>query len=43
MPAWFALQQVTAVDIAGALAANLAAELRRPATVSRLRAAATRR
>jgi RimK family alpha-L-glutamate ligase len=43
MPAWFALQQVTAVDIAEALAANLAAELRRPATVSRLRPAATRR
>lgn len=43
MPAWAALQRVTAVDIAAALAANLLAELRPPATVSRLRRAANRR
>ncbi len=43
MPAWAALQRVTAVDIAGALAANLVAELRPPATVSRLRRVAARR
>jgi RimK family alpha-L-glutamate ligase len=43
MPAWAALQRVAAVDIAAELAANLVAALRRPATVSRLRRAATRR
>jgi RimK family alpha-L-glutamate ligase len=43
MPAWAALQRVTAVDIAGALAAHLAAALRPPATVSRLRRVAARR
>ena len=43
MPAWAALQRVAAVDIAAELAANLVAELRRPATVSRLRRAAIRR
>ena len=43
MPAWAALQRVAAVDIAAELAANLVAELRRPATVSRLRRAAARR
>ncbi|HUL10402.1 MAG TPA: RimK family alpha-L-glutamate ligase [Candidatus Acidoferrum sp.] len=43
MPAWAALQRVTAVDIAGALAANLMAALRPPATVARLRRAASRR
>ncbi len=43
MPAWAALQRVAAVDIAGELAANLAAELRPPATVSRLRRVANRR
>jgi RimK family alpha-L-glutamate ligase len=43
MPAWAALQRVVAVDIAGELAANLVAELRPPATVSRLRRAANRR
>jgi RimK family alpha-L-glutamate ligase len=43
MPAWFALQRATAVDIAGALAVNLMAALRPPATVSRLRRAANRR
>jgi RimK family alpha-L-glutamate ligase len=39
MPAWAALQRVAEVDIAVALAANLATELRPPATVSRLRRA----
>ncbi|HZF35296.1 MAG TPA: RimK family alpha-L-glutamate ligase [Candidatus Angelobacter sp.] len=43
MPAWAALQRVVAVDIAGALAANLVAALRPRATVSRLRRAANRR
>jgi tetrahydromethanopterin:alpha-L-glutamate ligase len=43
MPAWAALQRVAAVDIAAELAANLVAALPRPATVSRLRRAATRR
>jgi tetrahydromethanopterin:alpha-L-glutamate ligase len=43
MPAWAALQRVAEVDIAAALAANLAAELRPPVTVSRLRRAANRR
>ena len=43
MPAWAALQRVTAVDIAGALAAHLVAALRPPATVSRLRRVAARR
>jgi tetrahydromethanopterin:alpha-L-glutamate ligase len=43
MPAWAALQRVAEVDIAVALAANLATELQPPATVSRLRRAATRR
>jgi len=43
MPAWAALQRVASVDIAGELAANLLAELRPPATVSRLRRAANRR
>jgi RimK family alpha-L-glutamate ligase len=43
MPAWAALQRVAEVDIAVALAANLATELRPPATVSRLRRAANRR
>jgi len=43
MPAWAALQRVTAVDIADELAASLVAELRPPATVSRLRRAANRR
>jgi tetrahydromethanopterin:alpha-L-glutamate ligase len=43
MPAWAALQRVAAVDIAGALAANLAAALRPPATVARLRRVANRR
>jgi glutathione synthase/RimK-type ligase-like ATP-grasp enzyme len=43
MPAWVALQRVTAVDIAAELAANLAAALRSPATVSRLRRVASRR
>jgi RimK family alpha-L-glutamate ligase len=43
MPAWAALQRVTAVDIARELAANLVAELRLTAAVPRLRRAATRR
>jgi len=43
MPAWAALQRVVAVDIAGALAANLVAALRPRATVSRLPRAANRR
>jgi RimK family alpha-L-glutamate ligase len=43
MPAWVALQRVTAVDIAAELAANLAAALRSPATVSRFRRVAGRR
>jgi tetrahydromethanopterin:alpha-L-glutamate ligase len=43
MPAWAALQRVASVDIAGALAANLVAELRPPATISRLRRTASRR
>jgi tetrahydromethanopterin:alpha-L-glutamate ligase len=43
MPAWAALQRVTDVDIAGALAANLIAALRPPAVVARLRRAANRR
>ncbi len=43
MPAWAALQRVTAADIAQELAANLVAELRLTAAVPRLRRAATRR
>lgn len=43
MPAWAALQRVTTVDIAGALAANLVAALRPRSTVSRLRRATGRR
>lgn len=42
MPAWAALQRVTAVDIAGELAAGLLAQLR-PATALRSRRAAGRR
>jgi tetrahydromethanopterin:alpha-L-glutamate ligase len=43
MPAWAALQRVASVDIAEALAAHLVAEIRPPATVSRLRRTASRR
>lgn len=43
MPAWAALQRVSKVDIAGALAANLIADLRPAGVVRRLRSAGGRR
>lgn len=43
MPAWAALQRVSKVDVAGALAANLIADLRPVGTVRRLRSVGGRR